>query len=89
MKKFKYVKSHSTEAVTLPKDCVGNNESGWQVKAQIHEDYYEWVNYFEAFHPDYGLVYGDFESEVYASSDQALEHFLNNHPFEVWDYYDI
>ena len=89
MKKFNYVKNFNTEARTLSKHCVGNNASGWQVKAQVHEDYYEWVNYFEAFHPSYGLVFGDFESMVFASSDEALENFLKHHPVEEWDYYDI
>lgn len=79
----------ASEARTLNTDCVGNNKSGWQVKAKVHEDYYEWVNYFEAFHPDFGLVFGDFESCVTASNEAALAHFLEHHPLEEWDYYDI
>jgi hypothetical protein len=97
VKKFNYNKSHAlrdsgyvgSEARTLSPDYVGNNKSGWQIKAEIHEDYFEWVNYFEAFHPDFGLVFGDFELEVTASSDATITHFLKYHPFEEWDYYDI
>lgn len=89
MKKFNYIQGFGTEARTLSADVVGNNDSGWIVRATVHEDYYEWINYFEAFHPDYGLIFGDFESEVFASSEQALDDFLKHHPVEVWDYYDI
>lgn len=76
-------------ARTLHPDDVGTNDSGWIVKAEIHEDYFEWVNYFEAFHEDYGIVWGDFEDEVYASSEEAFNHFVKNHEPSVWDYWDI
>lgn len=92
MKTFTYSDSKSgfaSLARTLPSDCVGNNTSGWQVKARIQEDYFIWVNYFEAFHPDYGIVFGDFEKQVCASLGDALQHFLTHHPFEEWDYDDI
>jgi hypothetical protein len=88
MKKITYTPSGS-EAITLPADIVGNNKSGWTVIAHIIIDYYEWINYFEAFHPKYGIVYGDFESDVYYSSEDTLEHFLKNHPIENCDYWDI
>lgn len=76
-------------ARTLCPSIVGNNESGWIVKAEVHEDYYEWVSYFEAFHPDFGIVFGDFEDVVFASSKEALKDFLSHFPYEEWDYYDI
>lgn len=76
-------------ARTLCPTVVGKNASGWQVKAEVLEDYYEWVNHFEAFHPLYGIVYGDFEDAVTASSEAALQHFLSAHPVEDWDYWDI
>lgn len=76
-------------ARTLSAHCVGENKSGWLIRADVHEDYYKWVNYFEAFHMDYGVVYGDFEEGVYASTEEALEQFFKDHPFEDWDYWDI
>ena len=88
MKKRIYTTSGS-DARTLSAYIVGNNKSGWIVLAHIHIDYYEWLNYFEAFHPKYGIVYGDFETNVFYSSEYTLEHFLENHPFEEWDYWDI
>ena len=43
-------------ANTLPKECIGKNESGWEISGEIHEDYYEWVNDFEATHPTFGKM---------------------------------
>lgn len=56
---------------------------------QIHEDWYLWVNKFEATHSIYGRVWGDFEDEVFADSEDGLNHFIKNHPPEEWDYADI
>lgn len=78
-----------TDAKTLNVEYIGNNMSGWLIKGDIKEDYYEWVNYFQAIHPIYGKVFGDFEKGVFASSEKALKHFIKHHPYEVWDYYDI
>jgi len=93
VKKFDYTKNTghgrgSSEARTLCPSFIGNNKSGWNIKGEVHEDYYEWVNYFVANHPIYGVIKGDFEGFILASS-QALKHFLEHHHFEVWDYYDI
>ena len=76
-------------AFTLNPSDLGENTSGWTIKGDVHEDYFEWVNEFEAFHPDFGRVWGDFENEVYADSEEAFEHFYENHPPEYWDYWDI
>ena len=89
MKKFTYTLSFSHMARTLCPEHVGNNESVWQIRGDVVEDCYTWVNAFEAFHPDYGVVKGDFESAVYASSDEAMADFLYYHPFDEWDYHDI
>ena len=45
------------DANTLPPECIGKNESGWEITGEIHEDYYEWVNDFEATHSQYGKVW--------------------------------
>ena len=72
-------------ARTLPPTCIGKNDSGWTITGVVKEDYYEWVNEFEATHKIHGTVKGDFEGLVEYTSEKALNHFLKNHPFEEWD----
>ena len=91
-------------ARTLPPEYVANDlvyspnsgivyshvhESGWKISAVIHEDWFHWVNKFEAYHPIFGIVRGDFEDNITATSRKGLEHFLFNHPYQEWDYADI
>lgn len=83
---FKY---RDTNARTVDPDFIGDNDSGWYIEGIIHEDYYEWVNYFKAVHPEHGIVFGDFEKTVYASSEEAFNQFLKDHPYNEWDYHDI
>lgn len=65
------------------------HQDGWTISGTICEDYYTWVNDFEATHADLGFVKGNFESQVEASSQEAYEHFIERHPPYEWDYYDI
>lgn len=65
------------------------HDSGWTITGEIHEDYYEWVNDFEATHPTFGKVWGNFEGEVHADSEEGFAHFWKNHEPEAWDYMDI
>ena len=65
------------------------HSDGWTIKGQIHEDYFAWVNDFEATHPTYGKVWGNFEEEVFADSEEGYNHFYENHKPEAWDYGDI
>ena len=65
------------------------NKSGWTVTAVLQEDYYLWVNDFKATHPKYGIVEGNFENTVKATSQEAFNHFWKNHEPEAWDYWDI
>jgi hypothetical protein len=76
-------------ANTLEPHYIGNNDSGWLIEGRIHEDYYEWVNEFEADHPIFGKVWGDFEDSVNATSEEGYKHFIANHPPKEWDYADI
>lgn len=76
-------------ARTLSPADLGSHSSGWSISGDVQEDYYEWVNYFEATHPTLGWVRGDFEDLVQAKSKKAFEHFLLNHPPHEWDYWDI
>jgi len=76
-------------ALTLRPADIGIHEDGWTITGEIHEDYYEWVNDFEAVHPVYGRVWGDFEKEVYADNEEGYQNFYKNHTPEAWDYGDI
>lgn len=72
-----------------PEDLGFNEKSGWTIEGDVHEDWYEWVNYFEATHPVLGWVKGDYEDCLTGSSKKALKHFMENHPADEWDYFDI
>lgn len=88
-------------ALTLPASAVDSNKSdttgehetthpsGWTIKGVVHEDYYYWVNDFEAHHSAFGKVWGNFENEVYADSEEGFAHFWANHEPDAWDYRDI
>jgi len=65
------------------------HKDGWTIKGVIQEDYYAWVNEFEASHPKYGKVWGDFEVKVYADSEEGFQHFYKHHEPDAWDYMDI
>lgn len=81
--------NYGSAARTLDPDYIGDNDSGWYIEGKISEDYYEWVNKFKASHPKYGVVLGDFEEVVYATSEKAFNQFLEDHPYSEWDYHDI
>jgi hypothetical protein len=62
---------------------------GWTIRGEVKEDWYCWVNDFEASHPQFGRVWGNFESEVHADSEEAFADFYAKHPPRAWDYGDI
>jgi len=76
-------------ARTLDPSHLGENPSGWTISGEVHEDWYEWVNYFEAVHPVFGWVRGDYEDVVEAKSKKAYAHFIAHHAPCEWDYWDI
>ena len=87
-------------ALTLPQEAVTETDaysgfhqrthaSGWTIKGEVHEDYFTWVNDFEATHPKFGKVSGNFETEVVADSEEGFADFWKNHEPEAWDYRDI
>jgi hypothetical protein len=84
-----------TDLITDAKDPYSNENytklhpSGWKISGQVRENYYSWVQEIEASHVEYGVVKGDFEKEVFASSQWAFDHFMKNHPPRNWDYGDI
>jgi len=65
------------------------HSSGWTITGEIIADHYKWVNNFEAEHPVLGIVKGNFEEEVWSTSEQALASFIEAHPPKKWDYGDI
>lgn len=65
------------------------HSDGWTISGRIHEDYYYWVNEFSATKEDGSFVKGDFESEIHASSIEAVEDFIQHHTPSYWDYWDI
>lgn len=82
------VKNSFGDAVTLPSEYLGKNESGWTITGKVIHDYYSWINSFEAT-KGRQWIKGDFEDEIQASSMSALKDFLKHHPPEFWDYGDI
>ncbi len=81
------------EVCELPEPDRGTytrtHADGWTISGEVHEDYFLWVNGFEASHPTLGRVHGDFESEVHADSEEAFQDFYAKHPPQAWDYWDI
>jgi len=69
--------------------CERKHKDGWKIKGEIQEDYCTWVNDFEAKHPRYGKVWGNFEDIVYATSEKGYQHFYKHHTPQAWDYQDI
>ena len=55
------------------------HKDGWTISGEITEDWYEWVNNFEATKEDGSFVKGNFEYEITASSIKAVKDFLKNH----------
>lgn len=81
-----------TTAITLSPNRLGYHEqSGWNLSGDIHEDYYKWVNEFEAVHSKYGKVRGNLEEGLYYTSEKALKRFIEVYKsaIEIWDYMDI
>jgi hypothetical protein len=79
----------SDENYTTGIEYQKTHSDGWTIKGVVYEDCFEWVNDFEAEHPIYGKVWGNFENQVNADSEEGYNHFYNNHTPEAWDYGDI
>lgn len=66
---------------------------GWTIRATVHEDYYRWIEVFEASHSLHGRVWRGAEdienNTVKASSKNAYELFVANHPFSQFCAGDI
>jgi len=78
------------DAMTLNLKCLGKNDlSGWDIEGEVESsccsDNYQWVTDFVGVHPRLGKVEGNYEKKVYASSEEALMHFIKYHPPECWN----
>ena len=62
---------------------------GWTISGSVCEDYFYWVNDFEACHPIFGRVAGNFEEKLVADSKEAYDAFYASHGPSIWDYGDI
>jgi len=76
-------------ACTLSALMLGENVSGWTISGEVFRDYYSWVNSFEATHPDYGAIKGDYEDKILVETEAAWQHFYQYHPPEQWSYMEI
>lgn len=94
--------SFNSVAITLPTHCLDETydenvvygeikqELLYTVYGKIHEDYYEWVNFFVCVSADgKNYIVGDFEDVVYFSAKKFYNDFIEEYPVEVWDYLDI
>jgi hypothetical protein len=77
------------EDVRSIKNSSRTHSSGWTILGDVKEDYFVWVNDFKAEHPKLGIVFGNFEKMVKASSEDAFSHFIKHHTPVAWDYDDI
>ncbi len=65
------------------------HSDGWTIEGLIKEDYYFYVTEFTATHPKYGTIVAYLDEEIVATSREAYEHFIENHPLEILDIGDI
>jgi hypothetical protein len=72
-----------------PGEFSRTHSDGWTISGYVFEDYYTWVNVFEAHHPAFGRVWGDFGDRVFADSQAGYDAFCANHGPVTWDYGDI
>lgn len=66
---------------------------GWTIKGVMCNDWYSWVEVFEATHPQFGKVWRTDEDvknhTVKATSQEAYDNFIINHELSEMDYDDI
>lgn len=79
-------------ALTLSPEYLTSENGGWKIAGKVHEDYYEWINGFVAIKDnnyDPLMVCGDFEIEVWATSQEGYDDFIKHCPPDAWNYDDI
>lgn len=64
-------------------------DNGWTLSGYAQDDWRLWVNLFFATHHKYGMVWGDFEINVFAETEEAYQDFVKHFPPMDWDYHDI
>lgn len=100
--KFAFIAPQNGLVHTLRQECVTDieypdtsichqktHDSGWTISALLNDgDGYYYISEFEATHPVYGSVKGDFDILVIATSELGFNNFIENHPYDEWDYQD-
>lgn len=77
-----------SNAITLHTNAL--ESKSWEVTGKIHEDYYEWINDFYAVEKSTNnIVFGNFESKVYATDEDTYIRFRKDIKVVNWDYQDI
>ena len=65
------------------------HDDGWTISGRVVEDWFIWVSEFQASHPIFGSVCGDFNQIVYSDTHEGYDDFLKNHHPSEWDIRDI
>lgn len=65
------------------------HSNGWTITGNMSNDYYSWVEKFEAIHPTFGKIVGVVDDKIYATSEEGYEDFIKNHPITGMDLDDI
>ena len=77
------------DMISIGEKQTRTHPDGWTISGVVSEAFYCWVSEFEATHPIYGRVAGNFEEEVYADSEEGFDNFMEHHAPKAWDYENI
>lgn len=75
-------------SLDFPIEELGKPYKGWTVYAPVNEDYYSWIESFEAYKNDEWVV-GDFDYIVYSSSKAAFDDFTRHFRPKIFNSGDI
>jgi hypothetical protein len=89
-KKFAKIEDKEFEHFSLdfPIEELEKPYKGWTVYAPVHEDYYSWIESFEAYKNDEWVI-GDFNYIVYSSSKAAFDDFTRHFRPTIFNSGDI
>lgn len=83
-------KDLSEDEVIRDKVYSKTHDSGWTIYAKIECDYYTWIDFFIAIHPDFGRIIGDLTClKISYDTTDGYNNFFKNHPIDFFDREDI
>ena len=90
MIKIENLPANPNGALTLDPSCLYAPaiHGGWIVSGEVQDDFFTWVNNFAAV-KDSDFVCGNFESEIWATNQEAYDDFIKNCPPDSWDYDEL